>query len=125
MAVCGAGAGLAASKGALAVVIRSVGTDHHRNPHTGVTSWPQGMTPIPAGALANPDADQIARLVAGAALTLHLTLTGQTVDGAPSGNVVADLPGRDPSLPMVLVACHLDSWDQGTGAIDDGSAARS
>ncbi|GMM60421.1 M28 family peptidase [Novosphingobium pituita] len=115
------GPGLAASKGALAVVIRSVGTDHHRNPHTGVTSWPQGMTPIPAGALANPDADQIARLVAGgSALTLHLTLTGQTVDGAPSGNVVADLPGRDPSLPMVLVACHLDSWDQGTGAIDDG-----
>jgi hypothetical protein len=116
------GPGLAQARGALGVVIRSVGTDKHRNPHTGVISWPQGIKPIPAGAVSNPDADQIARLAAtGQPLRLHLTLTGQIIDNAPSGNVVADLPGRDPSLPVVLVACHLDSWDLGTGAIDDGA----
>lgn len=116
------GPGVALAKGALAVVIRSVGTDKHRNPHTGAITWPKGMKPIPAGAVSNPDADQIARLAAtGQPLKLHLTLTGQIVDNAPSGNVVADLPGRDPTLPIVLVACHLDSWDLGTGAIDDGA----
>ncbi|WP_333838030.1 M20/M25/M40 family metallo-hydrolase [Novosphingobium sp.] len=116
------GPGIAADKGALAVVIRSIGTDHHRNPHTGAISWPKGMKPIPAGAVASADADQVARLsAAGKALTLHLTLTGKIIDGAPSGNVVGELPGRDPSLPPVLVACHLDSWDLGTGAIDDGA----
>ncbi|NKJ41404.1 MULTISPECIES: M28 family peptidase [unclassified Novosphingobium] len=116
------GPGVAVAKGALAVVIRSVGTDKHRNPHTGAIMWPKGIKPIPAGAVANPDADQIARLAAtGQPLRLHLTLTGQIIDNAPSGNVVADLPGRDPTLPVVLVACHLDSWDLGTGAIDDGA----
>ncbi len=116
------GPGVAARKGALAVVIRSVGTDSHRNPHTGVTSWPEGVKPIPAGAVSNPDADLIARLAGmGKPLRLALTLTGKTVDGLPSGNVVADLPGRDPALPPVLVGCHLDSWDLGTGAIDDAS----
>lgn len=116
------GPGVAVAKGALAVVIRSVGTDKHRNPHTGAIMWPKGIKPIPAGAVSNPDADQIARLAAtGQALSLHLTLTGQIVDGAPSGNVIGELPGRDPSLPVVLVACHLDSWDLGTGAIDDGA----
>lgn len=116
------GPGVAAAKGALGVVIRSIGTDHHRNPHTGAISWPEGMAPIPAGAVANADADQIARLAAkNVALTLHLTLTGQIIDNAPSGNVVGELPGRDPSLPIVLVACHLDSWDLGTGAIDDAA----
>ncbi len=116
------GPGVAVAKGALAVVIRSVGTDKHRNPHTGVISWAKGVKPIPAGAVSNPDTDQIARLAAtGQPLKLHLTLTGQIIDNAPSGNVVGELPGRDPSLPPVLVACHLDSWDLGTGAIDDGA----
>ncbi|WP_420874025.1 M28 family peptidase [Novosphingobium olei] len=113
---------VAAQKGALAVVIRSVGTDSHRNPHTGVTSWGAGVKPIPAGAVSNPDADLIGRLAKlGKPVTIALTLTGKTVEGLPSGNVVGDLPGRDPSLPPVLVGCHLDSWDLGTGAIDDAS----
>ncbi|WP_225204659.1 M20/M25/M40 family metallo-hydrolase [Novosphingobium huizhouense] len=116
------GPSVAARKGALAVVIRSVGTDSHRNPHTGVTSWAEGVKPIPAGAVSNPDADLVARLVKlGQPVRIALTLTGRTVEGLPSGNVVADLPGRDPALPPVLVGCHLDSWDLGTGAIDDAS----
>ena len=116
------GPSVAAQKGALGVVIRSVGTDRHRNPHTGVTSWIEGVKPIPAGAVSNPDADLVARLVKlGKPVKIALTLTGRTVDGLPSGNVVADLPGRDPALPPVLIGCHLDSWDLGTGAIDDAS----
>lgn len=116
------GPALAAQKGAIGVVIRSIGTDGHRNPHTGATSWPATVAPIPAGAVSNPDADQIARIAAqGKPMRLALTLTGETKDNLPSGNVVAELVGRDPALPPILVACHLDSWDLGTGAIDDAA----
>lgn len=116
------GPAIAARKGAVGIVIRSIGTDSHRNPHTGGTNFPAGVTPIPAGAVSNPDADLIARVAAsGKTMRINLVLTGHTQDGLPSGNVIADLPGRDPSLPMILVGCHLDSWDLGTGAIDDGA----
>ena len=117
-----AGPAVASSKGAMAIVIRSIGTDHHRNPHTGVTNFPAGVAPIPAGAISNPDADLLVRLAAkGQTLRLSLMLSGKTTEGLTSGNVIGDLPGRDPSLPPVLVACHLDSWDLATGAIDDGA----
>lgn len=116
------GPAVAARKGAIGVVIRSIGTDGHRNPHTGATNWPAGVKPIPAGAVSNPDADLIARTVAGGkAVRIALTLTGKTVDSLPSGNVIGELPGSDPSLPPILAGCHLDSWDLGTGAIDDAS----
>ena len=116
------GPAIASGKGAIGVVIRSIGTDSHRNPHTGGTNFRDGARPIPAGAVSNPDADLIARVAAtGKPMKLALTLTGAPKDNMPSGNVVAELPGRDPSLPPVLVACHLDSWDQGTGAIDDAA----
>src|SRR5258705_11242794 len=52
---------------------------------------------------------------------MHLTLVSQKVDGGHSGNVVAEVPGRDPTAPILLVGGHLDSWDLGTGAIDDGA----
>ena len=116
------GPAIAAKKGAAAIIIRSIGTDSHRNPHTGVTNWPAGVVPIPAGAVANPDADLIARVAAGGKpMRLSLTLSGHTQEGLPSGNVVGEIVGRDPSLPAILVACHLDSWDLGTGAIDNGA----
>lgn len=116
------GPGIASAKGALGIVIRSIGTDTHRNPHAGATDFPDGAKPIPAGAVSNPDADQIARIAAaGKPMRLALTLTGQTKDNMPSGNVIGELPGRDPALPAILVACHLDSWDLGTGAIDDAA----
>ena len=117
-----AGPSIAASKGAIGVVIRSAGTDHNRDPHTGATNWAAGVTPVPAGALSNPDADLIARTVRlGKPLRIALTLTGHTQDGLPSGNVIGELPGRDPKLPPVLVGCHLDSWDLATGAIDNAA----
>lgn len=116
------GPALASTKGAIAAVIRSVGTDSHRNPHTGSTGFRDGAAPVPAGAVSNPDADLIARIAAsGKPMRIALALTGHPQDGLPSGNVIAELPGRDPSLAPILIACHLDSWDLGTGAIDDGA----
>ena len=116
------GPGLAAQRGAVATVIRSAGTDGHRNPHTGGTNFPAGVAETPAGAVSNPDADLIARIAArGKPLRIALTLTGHPQDGMPSGNVIGDIVGRDPALPPLLLGCHLDSWDLGTGAIDDGA----
>ena len=113
---------IASKKGALAIVIRSIGTDHHRNPHTGVQYFTDGATPIPAGALTVPDAEQLVRILKrGQPVVMHLTLVSQKVEGGHSGNVVAEIPGRDPKAPILLVGGHLDSWDQGTGAIDDGA----
>lgn len=116
------GPSIAAGKGAIAAVIRSAGTDPHRNPHTGATNFAPGVTPIPSGAVSNLDADLVARTAGrGKPMRIALTLTGHPLENAPSGNVIADLPGRDPSLPMIVIACHLDSWDLGTGAIDDAA----
>ncbi|GAB5347811.1 M20/M25/M40 family metallo-hydrolase [Alteriqipengyuania sp. 357] len=122
------GAGLAASKGAVATVIRSIGTETERTPHTGGTSFPEGIAPTPAGALSNPDADNLERMFARAAkteggtpITMKLVLTPRSLGETTSGNVVGEVVGSDPSLPPVLLACHLDSWWNGTGAFDDGA----
>src|SRR3954452_10500015 len=113
---------IASKKGALAIVIRSIGTDYHRNPHTGVQYFTDGATPIPAGALPLPDSDQLLRILKrGRPVIMHLTLVSQKSEGGHSGNVVAEVPGRDPNAPTLLVGGHLDSWDQGTGAIDDAA----
>jgi hypothetical protein len=114
---------IASLKGALAIVIRSIGTDHHRNPHTGVQYFTDGAAPIPAGALTVPDAEQLVRILKrGQPVVMHLTLVSQKSEGGGhSGNVIAEVPGRDPNAPILLVGGHLDSWDQGTGAIDDGT----
>jgi len=113
---------IASLKGALAIVIRSIGTDHHRNPHTGVQYFTDGAKPIAAGALTVPDAEQLVRILKrGQPVTMHLTLVSQKAEGGHSGNVIAEVPGRDPKAPILLVGGHLDSWDQGTGAIDDAS----
>ena len=117
-----AGAAIAASKGASAIVIRSAGTDHGRGPHAGGTNFPAGVTPIPAAALSVADAENLERMVKrGKPVTLHLTLTPQFVGTRTSGNVVAEVPGTDPAAGVILIGGHLDSWDLGTGAIDDGA----
>ncbi|WP_128892260.1 M28 family peptidase [Erythrobacter sp. HKB08] len=118
------GSGIAASKGAVATVIKSVGTDYHRNPHTGGAGFPEGVAPTPAGALSLPDAANLERMFAradGQPITMKLTLTPQQLGTTLSGNVVGEIVGRDPSLPPVLIACHIDSWWNGTGAFDDGA----
>ena len=113
---------IASKKGALAIVVRSIGTDKNRTPHTGAMSFDDGARPIPAGALSNPDADQLLRILKrGQPVRMKLVLESQNLGTRQSGNVIAEVPGRDPTLAPILVSGHLDSWDQGTGAIDDAS----
>jgi Zn-dependent M28 family amino/carboxypeptidase len=117
-----AGPAVAAGKGAVAILIRSIGTDYHRNPHTGVTNFPEGVTPIPAAALSLPDAEQLERVLdRGKPVRVKLLLTPRQIGTRESGNVIAEVPGRDPTAGVVLIGGHLDSWDLGTGAIDDAS----
>ena len=118
------GPGLAASKGAVATVIRSIGTESERTPHTGGTAFPAGVTPTPALALSNPDADNLARIVErakGKPVTLMLEVNPRRLGQTESGNVVGEIVGRNPKAPPLLLACHLDSWWNGTGTFDDGA----
>ena len=116
------GPNIAAKKGAAAIVIRSAGTDYHRNPHTGNTNFDAGVTPIPAGALSIPDAENLERIIArGKPVKMKLMMTPQNIGMQTSGNVIADIKGSDPKLGMIVIACHLDSWDLATGAIDDAA----
>jgi hypothetical protein len=116
-----AGPNIASSKGAVAILIRSIGTDYHRNPHTGVTNWADGVKPIGAAALSLPDAEQLTRLLKRGPVKLRVQITAGMKGEAESGNVIADVPGSDPSAGIILVGGHLDSWDLGTGAIDDAA----
>ncbi len=116
------GPNLAAKKGAAAIIIRSIGSDHGRGPHAGQTNFEAGVTPIPAAALSTSDADNLSRMVGrGKPITIHLTLTPRDLGMTETGNVIAEVPGTDPAAGLVVVGGHLDSWDLGTGAIDDGA----
>lgn len=116
------GPSIASKLGAEAILIRSIGTDHHRVAHTGSQNWTDGARPIPALALTNPDADQLERILKrGRPVTMALKVTAKAAARRPSGNVIAEIPGRDPTAGIVVIGGHLDSWDQGTGAIDDAT----
>jgi carboxypeptidase Q len=116
----GAGPSRAAALGAVAALVRSVGGAEYRLPHTGVTIWKDKQAAIPAAALAAEDADLVARLAAQGPVSIHLLLTPRTLPDAESYNVIADWPGREKPGEYVIVSGHLDSWDLGTGATDDG-----
>jgi carboxypeptidase Q len=114
----------AASKGAIGFLLRSISTDNHRLPHTGATLYVDGRVPIPAFAVATPDADQIERLVAmGQTVRVRLTSAGSFVRDAHSQNVVAEIRGRERPQDVIVLGAHLDSWDLGTGAVDDGAGS--
>jgi len=116
------GPNVAAKKGAAAIVIRSIGTDHGRGPHAGGTNFDAGIAPIPAAALSVADAENLERMVKlGRPVSLRLVLTPRFVGDRMSGNVVAEVPGTDKAAGVVLIGGHLDSWELGTGAIDDAS----
>ncbi len=116
------GATEAGKRGAEAVIIRSVGTDSHRFPHTGQMRYATDVTPIPIGALSAPDADQLERIFEkGESVSVHLTLTPKDVGDLPSGNVIGEIVGTERPEEIVLISGHLDSWDLGTGALDDGA----
>jgi Zn-dependent M28 family amino/carboxypeptidase len=113
----GAGPRVAADFGAVAALVRSVGNADYRLPHTGF-SYPAG---IPAGAVTAEDADLIAHLAAQGKVRMHLTLTPQKLPDSVGYNVIGDMKGSEHPEQIVVVSGHLDSWDLGTGAIDDGA----
>jgi carboxypeptidase Q len=113
----GMGAKAAADLGAVASLVRSVGNADYRLPHTG-WSAPAG---IPAAAVTSEDADLMARLSLQGKVRMHLTLASQTGPDVLSYNVIADLKGSEHPEQVVIVSGHLDSWDLGTGAIDDAA----
>ena len=109
--------------GADALVVRSVGSDSHRMPHTGMMSSDNGeWADIPVIAISNPDADHLRRLHnSGEAIEMRIRSTAGWRGEVTSGNVVLDLIGRENPEEIVLIGGHLDSWDEGTGAVDDGA----
>lgn len=113
----------AADRGAIATVIRSAGTSVHRVPHTGSLLNRDIPASIPAIALANADADMLSyQLRSGAAVTVRLSSTAKFLAREKSSNVIAEIPGKGALADqVVLLGAHLDSWDLGTGAIDDAS----
>ena len=117
----GAGPSAGAAVGAAAVLVRSAGGGDYRSPHTGFTDYVDGAAKVPAAAVAAEDADLLKNLAGQGPVKLHLTLTPQTLPDAPSYNVIADWKGSEHPEQVVVVSGHLDSWDLGTGAIDDGA----
>jgi Zn-dependent M28 family amino/carboxypeptidase len=115
------GAVEAAKLGAKAIIIRSVGTSQNRFAHTGKMSYEEGVAKIPAVAISVPDAIQLSKIIAKAPETkLRLNMDNHTED-AVSHNVIAEITGSERPDEIVLISAHLDSWDQGTGALDDGA----
>lgn len=114
---------IAQTKGAVGFLLRSAGTDaHNRTPHTGVTGFTDPAKSIPAAALSNPDADQLERVLAyGKPVKVKLDLDCGIVGQYTGANVIGEITGRKHPDQVVAIGGHLDSWDLGTGAIDDGA----
>lgn len=116
------GASEAAKQGAVAVFIRSVGTDSHRFPHTGGMRYAPDVPKIPIAAMSGPDADQMERVFKrDEKVVVKMTLSPVDTGDRPSGNVIGEIVGAEEPEKIVLISGHLDSWDLGTGAIDDGA----
>jgi carboxypeptidase Q len=105
-------------RGAVAFVIRSLGTHDHRFPHTGATSYEAG---IPSFAISPPDAEQLARVATEGPVRLRLVGTPPAPVQGHSQNVIAEVVGRERPEEVIVIGGHLDSWDLGTGAIDDAA----
>jgi carboxypeptidase Q len=118
----GVGASRAAEYGAVAAVVRSVASASLRTPHTGSLRYDEKQPKIPAAAVATEDAELMHRLLAkGERVRMHLTLTPRSLPEKTSANVIAEIRGSERPDEIVLIGGHLDSWDLGTGAIDNGS----
>ena len=115
------GPAIASKKGAAAFLLRSAGTDDNRLPHTGVTDF-TGATPIPAAALSSPDADLLEHVVKrGKPTTIRLALDCGLEGMYTGANVIGEITGRGKPDEYFVMGGHLDSWDPGTGAIDDAA----
>jgi len=116
------GAVEAAKLGATALIIRSVGTSQNRFAHTGKMQYDPVVTKIPAVAISVPDAEQLARILTKAPeAKLKLQMDNHQVEDATSHNVIGEITGSERPDEIVLIGAHLDSWDTGTGALDDGA----
>jgi len=116
------GPSVAARLGARALLIRSVGTDHDRLAHTGMLDYAADAPKIPAAALSNPDADLLSHMLArGQPVRVRLDLACGEHGIAHSFNVIGEIAGSDKADEVVTIGGHLDSWDLGTGAIDDAA----
>lgn len=114
------GASQAAQYGAVAMLVRSLGPDGLRTPHTGMLIYRAGVPQIPAAAISAEDAQRLARQATGGQrLRVRLKMEAHFEPDADSANVIAELRGRERPDEIVVVACHFDSWDVGTGASDD------
>jgi carboxypeptidase Q len=117
----GIGASAAARLGAVAALNRSAGGADYRLPHTGALRYADDAPKIPAASVAAEDADLLAHLTSEGRVRMRLVLTPQTLPDAVSYNVIGDLKGSEHPEQIVIVSGHLDSWDLGRGAIDDGA----
>lgn len=115
------GASAVAKHGALAVLVRSVTANSLRTPHTGALNYDEKLPKIPAAALSVEDTEFLMRMAARGRVEVQLKMGAKMLKDAPSANVVAELPGRERPDEIVVIGGHIDSWDVGTGATDDGS----
>jgi hypothetical protein len=111
----------AAKLGAVAVVIRAVGSEDADRPHTGSLHYANGVPRIPAFAIGNQGADRLLARYAAGPVRIRVASTSRCEGTAASANVVGEIAGRDPAAGFVLLGAHLDSWDVGSGAQDDGA----
>ena len=119
--VRGRGAVEAEKKGAVATVIRSVGTSESRFPHTGGMRNPERAVKVPAFALAIPDAELLRRVLEKGPAKLRLVSSARFLPDADSANVVGEVPGSKRPEQVVVLGAHLDAWDLGDGAVDDAA----
>lgn len=120
----GGGASAAAKVGAVASIIRSVATFSMQSPHTGGMRYDPAVPKIPTAAISIEEADMLDRLAKrGKTLKVKLVMNARTLPDAPSRNVVAELRGSERPDEIVVVGGHIDSWDVGQGAMDDGAAS--
>ena len=115
------GAVEAAKVGALAILLRSVGPFGIQTPHTGTMSYQEGVTQIPSAAITMEHSMMIKRMVdRGQRVEVHLIMGAEWFPDAPSRNVMSEITGREFPEEIVVLGGHIDSWDVGQGAMDDG-----
>lgn len=117
-----AGAFEASKRGAVGYLVRSLSTDDTRLPHTGgMRPWGE-VAPIPAAALSTPDAELLENMVArGQPVRVRLAMASTSTDKAPAWNVSGEIRGSEAPDEVIVIGGHLDSWDPGTGAVDDAA----
>lgn len=116
------GSSVASEKGAIGLMIRSVGTDSSRFPHTGNMRYKDGVKKIPAGAISTSDAMMLmAMKKRGKPITVNMQLDARVYSPKTSYNVIGEITGSTYPDEYILIGAHLDSWDEGTGALDDGA----